>query len=75
MLGEDGSYGGSPCVDIHLNDMNIDLAGLTILEDANLTLVRAQPLHSSRVESSCSHTLVWAAIRPFHSLIPRVLCR
>eukprot|EP00730_Choanoeca_flexa_P020452 TRINITY_DN9987_c0_g1_i1.p1 TRINITY_DN9987_c0_g1~~TRINITY_DN9987_c0_g1_i1.p1 ORF type:complete len:770 (+),score=186.99 TRINITY_DN9987_c0_g1_i1:53-2362(+) len=39
VMGEDGSYGGSPCVDIHLNDMNIDLAGLTILEDANLTLV------------------------------------
>eukprot|EP00045_Choanoeca_perplexa_P009610 m.92961 g.92961 ORF g.92961 m.92961 type:complete len:751 (-) comp14970_c0_seq1:169-2421(-) len=39
VMGEDGSYGGSPCVDIHMNDVNIDLAGLTILEDANITLV------------------------------------
>ncbi|EDQ84385.1 uncharacterized protein MONBRDRAFT_34730 [Monosiga brevicollis MX1] len=38
VIGEDGSYGGSPCVDLHLNDINIDLAGLTILEDAKVTL-------------------------------------
>eukprot|EP00052_Salpingoeca_macrocollata_P008989 m.70849 g.70849 ORF g.70849 m.70849 type:complete len:744 (-) comp16868_c0_seq1:298-2529(-) len=39
MVGEDGSYGGNPCVDIHLRDASIDLGGLPILEDANLTLV------------------------------------
>jgi hypothetical protein len=43
-MGEDGSYGGSPCVDIHMNDVNIDLAGLTILQDANITLVRCSHL-------------------------------
>eukprot|EP00049_Salpingoeca_infusionum_P028083 m.36125 g.36125 ORF g.36125 m.36125 type:complete len:754 (+) comp9967_c1_seq3:98-2359(+) len=39
MLGEDGSYGGSPCVDIMMREFSIDLAGMPILEDANLTLV------------------------------------
>jgi ATP-binding cassette subfamily F protein 3 len=39
-MGEDGSFGGSPCVDIHLINFSIDLAGLPILEDASLTMVR-----------------------------------
>eukprot|EP00053_Salpingoeca_punica_P013269 m.119637 g.119637 ORF g.119637 m.119637 type:complete len:746 (+) comp16157_c1_seq1:131-2368(+) len=38
LLGEDGSYGGNPCVDIQLKDVTIDLGGLPILENANLTL-------------------------------------
>eukprot|EP01147_Barroeca_monosierra_P003377 gene3376-8282_t len=38
MLGEDGSYGGSPCVDIVMKQINIDLAGMTILENTDLTL-------------------------------------
>jgi len=38
MVGEDGSYGGNPAVDIQLKDINIDLGGLVLLEDTNLTL-------------------------------------
>lgn len=39
VMGEDGTVGGSPCVDIHLTDFSIDLLGMPILEDTNLTLV------------------------------------
>ena len=39
VMGEDGSYGGNPCVDIKFKNINIDLGGLPILEDATLTLV------------------------------------
>ncbi|EGD73389.1 P-glycoprotein [Salpingoeca rosetta] len=39
VLGEDGSYGGSPCVDIVMKSINIDLAGMHILADTDLTLV------------------------------------
>eukprot|EP00039_Didymoeca_costata_P005566 m.82564 g.82564 ORF g.82564 m.82564 type:complete len:768 (-) comp12875_c0_seq1:39-2342(-) len=39
MIGEDGQYGSNPCVDIVLEDVNVDLAGISLIEDANLTLV------------------------------------
>eukprot|EP00041_Stephanoeca_diplocostata_P031360 m.975741 g.975741 ORF g.975741 m.975741 type:complete len:439 (-) comp23942_c1_seq9:4728-6044(-) len=42
MVGEDGSYGGNPCVDIILNDINIDLAGISLIEDTNVTFVYAR---------------------------------
>lgn len=39
LVGEDGSVGGNPAVDIQMKNFSIDLAGVTLLEDVNLTLV------------------------------------
>lgn len=39
MQGEDGSYGGNPAVDIVLKDISIDLGGMVLLNDTDLTIV------------------------------------
>ena len=39
MVNEDGEYGGNPAVDIMLRDITVDLGGMVLLDDANLTLV------------------------------------
>jgi hypothetical protein len=56
MIGEDGKYGGSPCVDVHLKGVNIDLGGLPILEDGNLVMVRG----ASRSQPTPG---LWASLR------------
>ena len=71
VMGEDGSYGGSPCVDIHMNDVNIDLAGLTILEDANITLVCC---HDGLCACICSLFFPLPASLDICSLILRLCC-
>jgi hypothetical protein len=39
MVDEFGNYGGNPSVDIVMPDINIDLQGIPLFEDASLTLV------------------------------------
>jgi hypothetical protein len=58
MLGEDGEMGGSPCVDIHMNNFTIDLAGMTILSDANLTLVCDRHLIRNRTARSGARPII-----------------
>lgn len=50
--------GGSPCVDIHMNNFTIDLAGMTILSDANLTLVCNGPIHHKEAARSGGRPLL-----------------
>ena len=72
MVDEYGNYGGNPEIDIVMPDISIDLGGIVLFEDAQLTLVYGRRYgligrNGSGKIPACAHT--FARMRHLHWIV------